>query len=371
MSTSQIEIQLIAIVTAVACALPGVLLVLRQMAMMSDAISHTVLLGIVVAFFIVGDLSSPLLVVGAAMVGLLTVSLVTLVQRSGLVREDTAIGLVFPALFSIAVILISRYAGNVHLDTDAVLVGEIAFAPFDRLVIAGLDLGPRGLYVMLAVLIVNLVFILVFYKELKLSTFDAGLAVALGFSPFLINYALMGLVSVTIVGAFDIVGSVLVVALMIVPPATAYLLTDQFSLMFILSAVVGAVAAVSGYWLAYLLDASIAGAMAVMAGVIFLIAFVFAPQRGILAIILRKNRQKWEFATTMLTAHLLNHENSKDADIENSIDHLSDHLSWQPAFADRVVDLAQRQGLISIDGNRLYLSDAGRQHADQEFAVVD
>src|SRR5690606_4112912 len=122
----QIEIQLIAATVAVACALPGVFLVLRRMAMMSDAISHTVLLGIVVGFFITRDLASPLLIVGATLTGVLTVTLVEVLNRTRLVREDAAIGLVFPALFSIAVILISRYAGDVHLDTDAVLLGELA-----------------------------------------------------------------------------------------------------------------------------------------------------------------------------------------------------------------------------------------------------
>ena len=142
MTSAQIDVLLVAIVVSAACAIPGTFLVLRRMAMMSDAISHTVLLGIVLAFFVVADLSSPILIVGAALVGLLTVVLVEAVSRTGLVREDTAIGLVFPALFSIAVILISSLAGNVHLDSDAVLLGEIAFAPFNRFTPFGVDLGP-------------------------------------------------------------------------------------------------------------------------------------------------------------------------------------------------------------------------------------
>ena len=139
MSPAQFEIQLIASMVAVACALLGVFLVLRRMAMMSDAISHTVLLGIVIAFFITRSITSPLLLIGAALMGVLTVSLVELINRTRLVREDAAIGLVFPAIFSIAVIMISRFAGDVHLDTDAVLLGELAFAPFNRLHIFGLD----------------------------------------------------------------------------------------------------------------------------------------------------------------------------------------------------------------------------------------
>jgi manganese/zinc/iron transport system permease protein len=194
-SQPQLEIQLIAVITAVACALPGTFMVLRRMALLSDAISHSIPLGIVLAFFVTRDVASPGLVLGAATVGMLTVALVELLNRSGRVREDAAIGLVFPLLFSAAVILISRYAGNVHLDVDAVLLGELAFAPLDRVILSGWDLGPRAAYVMGVILVANVAFILLFYKELKLATFDAALAAALGFSPVLIHYLLMSLVS--------------------------------------------------------------------------------------------------------------------------------------------------------------------------------
>jgi len=164
MSGPQIDIQLIAAVTAAACALPGVFLVLRRMAMMSDAISHSILLGIVIGFFVVESTTSPLLIFFAAAVGLLTVVLVESLQRTGLVREDAAIGIVFPLLFSIGVILISKYASNVHLDLDAVLLGELAFAPFDRLQVSGWDLGPKGLWVMGTILALNLALVVAFFK---------------------------------------------------------------------------------------------------------------------------------------------------------------------------------------------------------------
>jgi manganese/zinc/iron transport system permease protein len=137
MTSPQIEIQLIAIVVAVACAIPGVFLVLRKMALISDAISHSILPGIVIGFFITQDLNSPLLILLAALTGLITVVLVEMIQKTGLVKEDTAIGLVFPSLFSIGVIMIAKNANDVHLDVDAVLLGELAFAPFDRLLISG------------------------------------------------------------------------------------------------------------------------------------------------------------------------------------------------------------------------------------------
>lgn len=368
MSITQIEIQLIAIVVAAACALPGVFLVLRRTAMMSDAISHTVLLGIVLTFFIVQDLASPLLIVGAAATGLLTVWLVELLSGTRLVKEDAAIGLVFPALFSLAVILISRFARGVHLDVDMVLLGELAFATFDRLNLFGLDL-PRALVVMGVILVINLAFILLFYKELKLATFDAGLAATLGFAPALLHYALMGLVSVTAVGAFDAVGSILVVALMVTPAAAAYLLTDDLRIMLMLSVLIGAASAVAGYWLARALDGNIAGAMATMTGVSFLLVLLFAPDRGLVAVTRRRARQRWEFALAMLAVHLLQHEGDKSSD-ENRVDHLVEHIRWQPSFAEQVIRYAERKGAVRRQGGRLHLTDVGRVLAQQRVVTT-
>ena len=368
MTGPQAEIQLIAAATAAACALPGVFLVLRRMALLSDAIGHSILLGIVVAFFLVESLTSPLLVVGAALVGLLTVTLVELLGRTGLVREDAAIGLVFPALFSVGVILVARFADSVHLDTDAVLLGELAFAPFDRLVVGGWDLGPRALFVMGAVLLVNAAALALFYKELKLATFDPALAVALGFAPGLVHYGLMTLVSVTAVGAFNAVGAVLVVALMIVPPATAYLLTDRLGVMLAASVAVGAASAVGGYWLAHALDASIAGSIATAAGALFVLAFLFAPRRGLVAGVRRRARQRWAFPQTMLAIHLLNHEGRPEAVRESRVEHLDEHLRWQPSFAAEVVARAERRGLVVRDDGALGLTDRGRELARSALA---
>ena len=365
--STYLEIQLIAVIVGVACALPGVFLVLRRMAMMSDAISHTVLLGIVLGFFAIGSLESPLLVLAAAAVGVLTVSLVELLIRTRLVRQDAAIGLVFPALFSIAVILISRFARGVHLDVDAVLLGELAFAPLDRVLVAGLDL-PRSLIVMGTILLLNVAFIALFYKELKLTTFDAGLAVALGFSPALLHYGLMIMVSVTAVGAFDAVGSILVVALMITPPAAAYLLTDRLSRMLLYSAALAAAGAVGGFWLAVALDANVAGAMAAMLGVLFLGVFLLAPSRGLLAQARRRGRQRWEFAQTALAIHLLNHENTPQMAAECRVDHLHYHLRWEPTFATTVVGQAERAGLIQRSNGDLRLTADGRERAQTALA---
>lgn len=360
MSTAQVEIQLVAVVVAAACALPGTFLVLRRMAMMSDAISHAILPGIVVGFFVTEDLSSPLLILAAAATGVLTVVLVELLSRTRLVKEDAAIGLVFPVLFSIGVVLIARYAGDVHLDIDAVLLGELAFAPFDRMVVGAYDLGPRALYVVGAAGVLNALFVGLFYKELKLATFDAGLAAALGFAPAVLHYALMALVSVTAVAAFDAVGSVLVVALMIGPPAAAHLLTDRLGWMIGLSVGLSAVGAVAGYWLAHALDASIAGAMATAVGVVFALVYLLAPERGLVALARRRVRQRRVFAETMLAIHLLHHEDQPEAARENRVAHLEEHLAWDARQAARVVRHAVQDGLVRRDDGRLSLTDEGR-----------
>jgi manganese/zinc/iron transport system permease protein len=364
-----LQILFIAIVTAVAAALPGTYLVLRRMAMISDAISHSILPGIVIAFFLVRDLNSPLLILAAAATGVVTVALIELIHRSGRVAEDTAIGLVFPALFSLGVILISRYSGGVHLDTDSVLLGKLEFAPFDRLVVGGADLGPMSLWSMSAVLVLCLVFFIIFHKELKLATVDAGLAALLGFSPVVLHYSLMTLVSVTAVAAFNTVGSILVVALMIGPPATAYLVADRLGPMLVLSAGFGAVSAVFGWALAYWLDTSIAGSMATSCGAVFLLGFLFAPKRGLASQLRTRASQRLALAVRMLVVHLAHHEHLPEAAEECRLDHLHRHLRWRPAFIRQVVRQAERSGLVVERDNLLGLTTTGRDLASSALSV--
>lgn len=363
MSTSQIEIQIIAALVASSCAIPGVFLLLRKVSMMSDAISHSVLLGIVVAFLFIGNLASPLLIVGAALSGVLAVFLIELISRKSFVSKDASIGLVFPFLFSIGVILISIFTWDVHIDAECVLFGEIAFAPFDRLYIGGTDLGPKSVYVIAASLLLNILFVTVFYKELKLTTFDSALAASFRFMPGALNLGLMAAVSVTSVGAFESVGSILVVAFLIVPPACAYLLTDSLHRMIFLSVGIGIACSVSGFWLAHWLNASISGSMAVMAGLIFTAVFIVAPDKGLLSIKLRQIRQKWEFAHDLLLVHLFNHEGSPDYAVESGVDHLHEHMLWGRGFGLRVVKMASERGNILVKDRKLELTVKGRERA--------
>ena len=366
MSNAQVEIQLIASLVAIACAIPGVFLVLRKMAMISDAISHSILPGIVVGFFITQDLNSPLLIILAALTGVLTVVIVEYIQRTGLVKEDTAIGLVFPVLFSIGVIMIAKNANDVHLDVDAVLLGELAFAPFDRLIISGVDIGPKSLWIIGVILILTLLLLAAFFKELKLSTFDKGLAATLGFSPALIHYGLMTVSSITTVGAFDAVGAILVVALMIAPAAAAYLLTTDLKKMLWLSVVFGVFSAISGYWLAHWLDASIAGSITTMLGMLFLVVYLFAPSKGIIAVLYREKQQRTEVSLLTFLLHLKNHDELE----ERHVNHLYEHINWQKVRAKNVLDLAIKNNMIQIHNSVVSLTQKGEEFTSKAIDYI-
>ena len=353
------EIQLIAVIVAVTCALPGTFLVLRKMSMMSDSITHTILLGIVLAFFVTQDLSSPFLIIGASLMGVVTVWLTESVTKTKLVSEDSAIGIVFPLLFSIAIILITRYAGSVHLDTDSVLLGELAFAPFDRMIVFGHDIGAKAIYTSGILLILNVLFIGFFFKELKISTFDPMLSAVLGFSPVLLHYGLMTLVSLTTVGAFEAVGSVLVVAFMIGPAITAYLLSDDLKHILLLAAGFGALSGILGYQLASVFDVSIAGMMAVVTGLLFLVTFIFAPKRGLVSILMRRFRQKREFAEATLLFHLCHHQGTPEAVQENGVRTIDQHLHWDDRKLKTVIDSLVRNNQVEIRDGILVATEKG------------
>lgn len=266
---------------AISCGLLGCYLILRKMAMLGDAISHAVLPGIVLAFLFTGERDSVTMLIGAGLIGILTTFLIEYFHKKGGLQTDASIGVTFTWLFAIGVILLSVFAGQVDLDQDCVLYGEIAYVPIDLWITdSGTVMGPRVIYTAGSVLILILLFIYLGFKELFLTTFDPAYASAIGISTVLWHYLLMGAVSLTTVASFESVGAILVIALLIAPPATAYLLTENFVTMLVITAILGVLISISGYYMAYLADGSIAGAMASMAGFFFTLAFLFSPKEG-------------------------------------------------------------------------------------------
>ncbi|CAG7647153.1 metal ABC transporter permease [Paenibacillus allorhizosphaerae] len=281
-------ILLTAALVACSCSLLGCFLVLRRMAMIGDAISHSVLPGIVIAFLLSGSRDSLFMMLGASVIGLITVFLIQMFHQSG-VQSDAAIGVVFTALFSIGVVLVSIYTRQVDLDLDCVLYGEIIHVPWDTITFAGMDIGPKAVWALGLVLLLSGTVIALFYKQFKICAFDPAMAAAVGIPVALFHYVLMGLVSVTTVASFESVGAILVVGMLVVPAATAYLLTEKLSRMIAYSMIIGLLSSTGGYYLSVVLDASIAGCMITVAGVLFIVALLLSPSHGV---VWRKMRQK-------------------------------------------------------------------------------
>ena len=263
------------------CAILGSFLLLRKMTMLGDAISHSVLPGIVAAFILSGSRESFTLIIGAAVLGLMTVFIIEWLHKKLRMQADAAIGMTYTFLFAVGVILISGQVGNVDLDQDCVLYGEIAFVSLDTWTTqSGLEMGPVKIWVTGGMFLLTVIFAFVSWKELKITTFDPGFSMASGISSTLWHYILMGMVSIATVTAFDAVGAILVVAFLTVPAAAAFLLTRRLNHMIFIAVFIGVLASVGGYFLASSINSSISGAMAVVAGVIFFFSLGISKLRA-------------------------------------------------------------------------------------------
>lgn len=265
---------LTAILVSASCGILGCFLLLRKMTMVADAISHAVLPGIVIAYFVAQSRAELPMLVGAAVVGMLTTVLIELLHEKARLQSDAAIGIAFTGLFALGVILISAYAGQIDLDQDCVLYGEIAYVPLDTWTLSsGLDLGPLAVWRLAGLLLIILTVVLSGFRAFKLTSFDPIYAASIGLSTVFWHYLLMSMVSLTTVLTFESVGAILVVAFIIGPAATAFLLTKQLHHMMLIAVGLGILASVCGYMLAVWVDGSIAGAISVCIGIEFLLVF--------------------------------------------------------------------------------------------------
>ncbi|MCH9032275.1 MAG: metal ABC transporter permease [candidate division Zixibacteria bacterium] len=195
------------ILAAVTCSMIGVFLILKKNVMLGDGISHAALPGIALAFLIAGSRDPILMLAGATTLGLVTAFFTESLHRTGRLAPDAALGIVFTFLFAIGVILISFYAGQIDLDLDCVLYGEIAYTPWDQIAFGGINIGPRAFWTLAFVFLANLAFLALFYKQLKITIFDPVHADSIGINSRLYHYLLMMMVSLTIVAAFESVGA--------------------------------------------------------------------------------------------------------------------------------------------------------------------
>jgi len=384
-----------AALAAIACSIPGSFLVLRRQSMMGDALTHTVLPGIVAAFLLSHYLktsgwistseldthtafdatSYAMMFSGAVLIGALTAVLTEWVRRQGRVESSAALGVVYTTLFAVGLLMIRLAADSVHIDPDCVLYGNIETVWY------GPGHVPRAAWVGLGVLLFNIILVICFFKELRISTFDPALATSLGINASWIHYALMAVTAVTAVAAFESVGNILVVAMLIVPPATAHLLTDRLWPMLVISGVVATASAAIGHAMAMVLppllmapfadqpllrgvdienlDASTSGMMAVTSGGLFLLALLLGPRHGLLIRLVHRLRLSVRIAAEDLLGVLYRQiEAAPRPDLDQSSRHRSRiqrFAAWQ----------LRRRGLISGPSSQPVLTESGRDAAVQ------
>ncbi len=275
------------ILCSVAASLLGTFLVLRRMSLLGDAISHAVLPGLAAAFLISGSRNSVAMFIGAVIVGVLTALATQWIRNYGNVDEGASMGVVFTSLFALGLLMIVQAADHVDLDPSCVLYGAIEFTPLDQWNLFGFYV-PRVVVILSVVCLLNLLFVVGFYKELKLSSFDPALATTSGFNSSVIHYALMTMIAITTVASFESVGNILVIAMMIVPAAAALILSERLWVVLVISVVIAIVASIMGHLSAVVVPAwfdyrstRTASMMAVSVGVIFLFVSLFAPKNGL------------------------------------------------------------------------------------------
>ena len=346
------EVLTVLIMTSLACGILGPFIVLRNLSMTADALSHSVLLGIVTAFLIVKDLESPFLTVGAAVFGLLTVFAVESLSKKNLVKKDDALAIVFPMFFALAVVIITKFFRNVHLDVDIVLMGNPLFAPFVRIFNM-----PRSFFNMLILFIINLSFVMIAYNPLKMSTFDKNYAILQGVKMNLLFYTLMTLTSLTCVTAFDSVGAILVISLFVAPAASAYLITKNLKWTIVLTLIYGVLNSVIGYLLGTLWNVSISG-MCSAAGMVTCVLTVIFNPNGVIYKEIKKRRNKTKLGNELMLIHIYRHHHNKT---ELGFDTINKHLNWSAHKSDSHINFLLENGLILKNNElKLYeLSDAG------------
>jgi manganese/zinc/iron transport system permease protein len=293
MTADDLTIILTAGLVATAAGLLGPFLVLRRVALMSDAVSHAVLPGIVAVYLLFGTRAPLPVIVGAGLFAVLCVIAIDWLRATRLVASDAAIALVFPALFALGVLGVTKWASGAHLDLDATIYGEIAFAPFQTVSFAGVEVA-RSIVLLGGVALANAALVALLWKELKATTFDPEFSRTIGISPVLLSRLLLIAVAVTAVTAFESVGAILVVTLLIVPAATAYLLADRIVTMVAATLAIGWFSAIAGHTAALEVDASIAGAMGLVASACFLLALLLSPKYGLLARRRQRGRRRRE-----------------------------------------------------------------------------
>lgn len=387
-------IVIVGALSSLSCALLGNFLVLRKMSMMGDAISHAVLPGLAGAFLLtialqsfvrgspgslpgwiesivlVNPRSSFIMFIGAVIAGIATAAFTQWVHAAGKVDQNASMGVVFTVLFALGLIMIRFAADAVDLDPDCVLNGAIELTPLDTVLVAGFDV-PRAAISSAIVFFINAAIVAVLYKELKITSFDPALATTLGINAGIMHYLLMVLVAITTVAAFESVGSILVIAMLIVPPAAAHLLSDRLGVMIIWSLVIAVLSALGGHVAAITAPAwfgfagqstNTSGMMGVVAGLLFIVTMLVAPRHGLISKLVRKWSLSLQIVREDLLGLLYRLDERGQATTQAAVPALLRKSAGAGALLTRIaIGTLKSRGMVSRQNDKLQLTPAGRE----------
>lgn len=354
---------------AMACALVGNFLVLRRLSLIGDAISHAVLPGIAAAFLWTGSRSAWAAILGAAIVGVLTVWLTEFIRRYGRVEESAAIGVVFTALFALGLMMIAR-TDHVDLDPSCVLYGNLETIVLDT-VETPVGRVPRVVLELGCIFLLNLSVVLIFYKEWTLSTFDPQLASAQGIPAPVFHYLLAALVAATCIVAFRAVGNILVIAMLIVPSSIAYLCCSRLASLIPISLIAAIVVAVLGHGAAIAIphafgfkSANSAAMMALVSGLLLVAAILFSAKDGVLVKWMNQQRLARRILGEDILALLFRHaEASAGAQAGLTAAQIAQRLASNTSKIETALRDMVIRGDVAGDGLGYRLTDSGNRHA--------
>jgi len=335
------------IMVGISCGLIGTYIMLRRLSLIGDALAHSVLPGVVIGFMISGK--NPLgLFLGALVAGILTSILISYVERNSKIKEDTSIGIIFTGAFALGILLVSQLK-QVHIDLSSYLFGDV------------LGVSDSDLIMSSVITVFILISVILFYKQLLVTSFDPVMAYVIGISTSLVHYFLMTLLSMSIIAGLQSVGVILIIAMLITPPATAFLLTDKLKPLLILSVLIGVFSSVIGLYLSYHFNFASGASIVLTAVVIFSLTFLFSPKEGVVQKYFRRKRNSGINLTEDILKYLFNAEEKHIE--EDLFSKLSLELGLSQNKIISALKRTERNGLISGDKNNYKLTEKGRELA--------
>ncbi|MFN7171172.1 MAG: metal ABC transporter permease [Fimbriimonadaceae bacterium] len=361
--SSTAEIFVAAALAAVGCSLAGVFLVLRRESMLAEALSHAILPGLVFGYWLVAGPSLIVGSLGALLAAIAATAVILVLSVRFKISRDASIAFTFSAFFAFGVLLITAFFSNVHLDLDAVLFGELLLTPFERMNIGGHDVGPRAWWVFGSLMIVQSAFLYFFCRSLKVASFDPTYAALIGFSPMLLGGLYLVMLSTAAVAAFSAVGAILSIALIVAPVASARLLSNRIPKIIVLSIVFALLAAWAGTAVAFALDVSLSGMIALTLGTKFILVAVLSPRKGLLGHAIKSKRLQLHLAEWSLLKHLSAHQD--DEEEECTLSHIHEVFGWRRSKLRRTLFMSKKHGWVEVAGDQLRITEKGKERVLQ------